>query len=474
MNEHRHHRRARPRRPLTALGVLGVLLLGAACVPGTDGSGAEGAGGGAATATPDPGKAGKVALTVWDQQTRGGTNAEIERLNEEFEEKYPNVTIKRVARSFNDLRKTLKLALSGDDPPDVVQANQGYSDMVAFARAGMLTPLDNYAGLYGWNTRFPKTLLDLNRVSADGSRFGTGRLYGISQEGEYIGVYYNKAVLRKAGVEPPRTWQDLTGALPELKEAGQLPVQFGNLDKYPAIHTFGVLQSQAARSPEPVRETVFGRGGGFDTDATRSAARTLAEWARKGYLPKGANGKGYDDAAKQFADGKGAFLITGTWQLADLVEPMGDDLGFMPPPPAAGRRPLTTGGEGLPWSITSKSDHPEVAAAYLDFLTDAHASTVMTEEGVLPVVPGKAAEKLDPDTASGQMFAGWEKLNAADGLVPYLDYTTPTFYDTLSADLQGVLSGKLAPDEFAARMQKEYAEFRARQGADDGEDGGGE
>ncbi|NSC24896.1 extracellular solute-binding protein, partial [Streptomyces albus subsp. chlorinus] len=415
-------------------------------------------------------KAGKVTLTVWDQQIRGGQNAAIERLNKQFEEKYPNVRIKRVARGFNDLKKTLKLALSGDNPPDVVQANQGYSDMVAFAHAGMLTPLDSYAGLYGWNTRFPQTLLNLNRVSADGSRFGTGQLYGISQEGEYIGVYYNKKVLRKAGVEPPRTWQEFTGALPKLKKAGQLPVQFGNLDKYPAIHTFGVLQSQAAGSAEPVRETVFGRGEGFDTDATRQAARTLADWAEKGYIPKGANGKGYDDAAKQFADGKGAFLVTGTWQLADLRKPMGDDLGFMPPPPARGKPPVTTGGEGLPWSLTSKSDHPEVAAAYLDFLTGEHASNVMAEEGVLPVVPGKAAGKTDPGSAGGQMIAGWKKLNAADGLVPYLDYTTPTFYDTLSADLQGVLSGSVAPGRLAARMQKEYEDFRAEQKRDERED----
>ncbi|NGO69146.1 extracellular solute-binding protein [Streptomyces boncukensis] len=460
---HRHHGRGRPRRRAAALGALGALLLAAACVPGTDGSGAAGPGGGAATATPDPGRAGKVTLTVWDQQTRGGPNAEVERLNGEFQRKYPNVTIKRVSRGFNDLRKTLKLALSGDRPPDVVQANQGYSDMVAFARAGMLVPLDSYAGLYSWNTRFPRTLLDLNRVSPDGKRFGTGQLYGISQEGEYIGVYYNKKVLRKAGVAPPRTWRDLTRALPALKRAGQLPVQFGNLDKYPAIHTFGVLQGQAAGSAEPVRETVFGRGGGFDTDATRTAARTLADWAERGYLPRGANGKGYDDAAKQFADGNGAFLITGTWQLADLRKPMGDDLGFMPPPPAAGRQPVTTGGEGLAWSITAKSRHPGVAAAYLDFLTGARAATVMTEEGVLPLVPGKAAEHLDPRTARGRMFAGWEQLNAADGLVPYLDYATPGFYDTLSADLQEVLSGKLSPGGLAARMQKEYAEFRAGQ-----------
>ncbi|PGH47730.1 extracellular solute-binding protein [Streptomyces sp. Ru87] len=470
------HRRARSAG--TALAATTVLLA-SACVPGTDGSGAAvGAGPGAgATGVPDPAKAGKVTLTVWDQEIRGGQNAEIERLNREFQEKYPNVTIKRVARSFDDLKTTLKLAMSGNNPPDIVQANQGYPDMVAFVKAGLLLPLDNYAGIYGWNTRYPNTLLNLNRVAADGSRFGTGRLYGISQTGEYVGVYYNKDVLAKAGVEPPKTWSDLTGALPKLKAEGELPVQFGNLDQYPAIHTFGVLQNQAGGA-EAVRNTVLGAGGagtGFDNEHTGEAARTLADWAEKGYLPKGANGKGYDDATKQFASGDGAFLITGTWLLADLKKPMGDKLGLMPPPPAsAGGAPVSTGGQGLAWSVTSKSEHPEVAAAYLDFLTDEHAADVMTEEGVLPAVPGKAAREVPAGSVDGQLIDGWERLNAADGLVPYLDYTTPTFYDTLSKRLQGVIDGKVSPDAFAEALQQDYADFQKQQQEESGRAAGGE
>lgn len=211
---------------------------------------------------PDPSKAGNVTLTVWDQEVRGGTNAELEQLNKEFEEKYPNVKIKRVSRSFDDLKTTLKLALSGNKPPDIVQANQGYPDMVAFVQAGLLMPLDNYAGVYDWNTRYPNTLLNLNRVSADGKQFGTGRLYGISQTGEFIGVYYNKEKLADAGIEPPKTWKEFTDSLATLKDKGELPIQFGNLDQWPAIHNFGVLQDQHGAAE--ARDTVLGRGDGFD------------------------------------------------------------------------------------------------------------------------------------------------------------------------------------------------------------------
>lgn len=444
----------------------GLAVIAAGCVPGTDGSGAvEGGGAGGTGGLPDPAKAGNVTLTVWDQEVRGGTNAELEQLNKEFQEKYPNVKIKRVSRSFDDLKTTLKLALSGNRPPDVVQANQGYPDMVAFVEAGLLMPLDNYAGLYDWNTRYPSTLLNLNRVSADGKQFGTGRLYGISQTGEFIGVYYNKEKLADAGVEPPKTWKEFTDSLATLKEEGELPIQFGNLDQWPAIHNFGVLQDQHGAAE--ARDTVLGRGDGFDNAYTKDAAAEMADWIDKGYLPKDANGRGYDDSYKQFADGEGGYLIAGTWLQADLKKPMGDNLGVMAPPPATeGGNPTTTGGQGLSWSVTSKSAHPEVAAAYLDFITDEHAADVMTENGVLPAVPGKAADEVDPDSPDGQMIATWKRLNEDDGLVPYLDYATPTFYDTTSAALQDLIAGKTSPDGFAKKLQDDYGPFMEKQRGD--------
>lgn len=458
----RNGRKSAPAALAAGLAALAVLVSG--CVPGTGGTGAADGARPGATAVPDAADAGNVTLRVWDQEVRGGTHAEIEQLNKEFQEKYPNVTIKRVSRSFDDLKTTLKLALSGNNPPDVVQANQGYPDMVSFVRAGLLTPLDNYAGIYDWNTRYPNTLLNLNRVSADSRRFGTGRLYGISQTGEFVGVYYNKKVLADAGIEPPKTWQEFTDSLARLKDEGELPIQFGNLDKWPAIHTFGMLQDQLGATD--TRNTVLGRGDGFDTAHTKDAAATLADWIDRGYLPKDANGLGYDDANKQFAGGKGAYLITGTWMQADLKKPLGDKLGIMPPPPATkGGKPATTGGQGLAWSVTSRSPHPEVAAAYLDFITDEHAADVMTEHGVLPAVPGKAADRLDPDSADGRMIASWRRLNEDDGLVPYLDYATPTFYDTASAALQDLIAGNTTPEEFAAALQKDYGPFIEKQRA---------
>ncbi len=457
-------RRHIPGTLLTTTLVSASLVVAACSAPGSDSANTPAnTGKPTASVATNPAKGGKVTLRVWDQEVRGGQNAEVTRLNKQFQEKYPNVTIKRTSKSFSDLKTTLRLALSGKNPPDVVEANQGYPDMVTFVKAGQLVPLDQYAKLYGWEKRYPKTLLDLNRVSDDFEHFGEGKLYGISQMGEYIVVYYNKSKLKSLGLSLPKTWSEFAAQLPKIKAKGETPIEFGNLDKWPAIHTFGVIQAQTAGKKD-VRNLVFGTDDASWTDpATVKAATTLQDWAKKGYFTKGANGLGYDDAAKKFAAGTGVYLITGTWEAAVLKKPMGDNLGLMLPPPAtAGGAPTTTGGESLAFSITSKSKHPDVAAAYLNFMTNAHAADVMTETGNLPAVPGKAAESLKPDSVEGQMVDGWTKVSDVDGLVPYLDYSTPTFYDTITAALQSLIGGQSTPQEFTQTLQADYEKFHQK------------
>ncbi len=127
--------------------IVGVLaLFSAACTPGSEN----------AAAPPPTDRAvrtdiaalGPVTLTVWDQEVRGGQNEQMEQLNAAFHQRYPNVTIERVSRSFDDLATTLRLAITGNDAPDVVQANNGRADMGAFVAAGQLVPLRPYgAGL---------------------------------------------------------------------------------------------------------------------------------------------------------------------------------------------------------------------------------------------------------------------------------------------------------------------------------------
>jgi raffinose/stachyose/melibiose transport system substrate-binding protein len=314
--------------------------------------------------------------------------------------------------------------------------------------------LDPYAKVYDWPSRYSSLLLDLNKFSPDAVQFGSGNLYGLSQMGEIVGVFYNK----KKVADPPKTLADFEQSLKDAKDAGDIPIQFGNLDAWPGIHEYETVLAQTAQKDQ-VRDFVFAReGASFDNPEFLAAATKLREWADAGYLTPDFNGTGYDPAWQRFAQGKGRYLIAGTWLTADLADKMGDNVGFMLMPGTdEGAPPVALGGESLPWAITSKSKNPDVAAAYIDFLTDANAAKVLAETGNLPAMP--VEESAIPQGLPSEVFSEWKRLNDADGIIPYLDYTTPTFYDDISGAIQELLGGKKDPAQFTAGVEEAYRKF---------------
>ncbi len=454
--------RISPLRLLAATTALAALAFTAACAPGggTSTSTTSATTSQAAVVT-DAAAMGDVTLTVWDQEVRGGQNEQIEALNAAFHEKYPNITINRKAQSFDDLVKTLRLALSGSDAPDVVQSNNARSQMGAFVGAGQIISLDAYAGAYGWKDRFPASVLNLSSYSADARTFGSGSIFGVPQMGEIVGVYYNKKKLADLGLEVPTTWAQFTEALATIKGKGETPLMLGNLEKWPAIHVFGPIQG-AHTAADQVQNLALGNPGGDWTDATNTAAAAeLADWVAKGYFNKDINGSKYDDVIARFGKGEGVFLLAGSWNTATLDPMLGDDLGFFAPPPAtAGGAPATTGGTSLPFTVTAASKHPDAAAAYINFLTTDDAMKVIAEKGNLPVLNSAA---LAPTSGGGKdVYAAYELVTTSGHLLPYLDYATPTFSDTLGASLQDLIAAKKTPAEFATALQADYGAFIAK------------
>jgi len=446
----------------SAFGMAAMAAL-AACAPGSSNAPSTGAPTAASAVQTDAAKMGAVTLLVWDQEVRGGQAAQMGELIKGFEAKYPNIKIKRVSRSFDDLKTTLRLALSGNEPPDVVEANNGRSDMGEFVKAGQLRPLDTYAKAYRWDARYPKSVRQYSSYSPDGKTFGEGNLYGLPQVGETVGIFYNKKKLAAAGLQAPTTWSELQSSLSTLKAKGEVPLVLGNLQKWPAIHVFGTIQGRTTPAVT-ITSLAFGRSGAtWKSQENLKAAAMLVDWVDKGYFNKGVNGQDYDPAWQGFTKGTGVYLIAGTWLQADLQKAMGADVGFMlPPGAAAGDTPVATGGTGLPFAITAKSKHADAAAAYINFITSKEAMAVLARTGNLPIVDTSAqtvAGGLQKD-----VFASFGKVVEQDGLVPYLDYATPTMYDTIGAALQDLLAKKSTPDQFLDRLEKDYAAFASAKG----------
>lgn len=403
--------------------------------------------------------AGQVTLTVWDQNTEGAMPEVQEKLNADFHAKYPNVTIKRTAQSFKDLKTTLKLALSSNNPPDVIQANQGYPDMGAFVQAGMLRPLNDYEKLYKWDSYYPKNLLAFNSFSKNGKTWQGDQLFGVSQTGELIGFFYNKSSLSNLGMQVPKDLNDVEKAMAAAKKAGILPLSYGDLEKSPGIQLLGVLQASYGGS-KYVNNLVNGRSGSWTDEQTVKAAQTALDWQKKGYLTSGANGVSRDTAISDFGDGKALFTIQGNWQEQAMKQKMGDNVGFFTLNSLADHKPATTGGEGLAWAMTSKTKHADVAAAYIDFVTNKDSAKQLLQSNSMPTV---LPADYTPEAGSlkGDIVAEYKRVQGANGVVPYLDYTTSTAYDTIAASMQDLIAEKMTVKQFTEKIQDNYSTFLA-------------
>ncbi len=444
---------------LAASGLVAVT----ACAPGGSSGGSTGSSAAPASdVKTDASALGDVTLTVWDQEVRGGGKAQIDKLNAQFQAKYPNIKLKRTSKSFDDLVKTVRLGLSGANAPDVVQINNTRADMGSYVAKKQLVALDPWMQAYGWDKRYPASIRSVTSYSEDGKVFGEGKLYGLPQVGEVVGIYANTKKLAALGLQAPKTWDDFTKALEAAKGKNEVPLVLGNVDKWPAVHVFGVVQGQFVKADD-IRKLGFGNAGAsWKTPENAKAAGTLREWVDKGYFSPGFNGQGYDPAWQAFSKGTGVFLIAGTWLQADLSKAMGKDVTFLLPPPNASGEVVTTGASGQPWTITAKSANKDAAAAYINFITTPEAMKIVAETENLPVVD--TGKQTAPNELGQQVFAAFDQVTTKNGLVPYLDWATPTMGDTIGAALQDLLAKKATPDATLDKLEKDYAAFVAKNG----------
>ena len=404
-----------------------------------------------------------TVLTVWDIWTRGVDGQTIETLDREFEAAHPGVTINRVVKSFDDMKATAQLALSSDDGPDIAQINQGLSDMVALVQAGLLTDLTPYWQKYNWSERLAAPLAARNSVVGDGSAYGQGNIYGMAPTAEFIGVFYNKEKFANAGVEVPTTFAEFEAALETFKAAGETPIMYGNLDGWPAIHTYGELQNVYNPDQTYLDNFIYGRGDvSFDQPGNVEAAAKLQEWVEKGYFTEDFNGIGYDDIWPLFSNGEGAMYITGTWISANLLEgSSADQIGFfLVPPLEAGAAKPVVAGTSTAYTIRKSSPNQDLAAEYIDWMMSDRAMELWLEAGLVPVAPVESAS-IEPDTLMADMTQAWDQILATNSMGHYLDWATPTFYDTITASLQELQALRITPEEFVQQLQQDYAAYLA-------------
>ena len=82
---------------------------------------------------------------------------------------------------------------------------------------------------------------------------------------------------------------------------------------------------------------------------------------------------------------------------------------------------------------------------------------IIAETGNLPVI--RTAELAPADGVNHDVFTVFGQATETGAILPYLDWATPTFYDTLAVGLQDLLAGQTSPAAFLEALEADYAAF---------------
>jgi raffinose/stachyose/melibiose transport system substrate-binding protein len=450
------------RRTFLGLAAAAVAAPVAGCAPGGSAPPA-GSSSAPSTVVTDPASIPATTLTVMDTWTdKTSMQAQwLVAVNEAFTAEHPQIKVKRSSATFDDINKTLKLKLSDASTPDVVPANNGWQGIGTFARARLVLDLDPYAKAYGWGTRIPETIARQHQVAPDGSQIGTGSFFGMPiAQGGFITCYYNRAKLEKLQLAPPTTFEEFQQALAAAKAAGEVPMALGTQDQWLSTTTLFAVMNVFAEK-DKVSDFVYGIGGSASDTGMKEAAAAYQEWSRAGYLPTNFAGTSGADSGQHFVDGTGVFYFYYSDSLPFKNVQTADKFGtFLLPTQGALH---ATGASNQNFSIAARSGSPDAAALYLDFVSGPDAGAIAMKTGVTPF-NGPFTAPADAGALLQDEIAELNAVQKTDGFVPYFDWASPTMLDTLGAQTQLLLAGRITPDQLVAACQKDYEAFRKTQG----------
>ncbi|WP_076259142.1 ABC transporter substrate-binding protein [Intrasporangium flavum] len=447
--------RARVVRTFAVAAALGAAVAG--CTPGTGGSGPSAAPSAVST---DVAAAGKVTLKLTDFW--GSAEGKwIDRVVADFEKKHPNVTIKRTSEDWGQLNSTLNLQLQDDGGPDIASANNGWQSLGTLAKGHLVLNLDAYAKAYGWDSRVPTTIARQNKFTTDVATMGSGSWFATPMaRTSLIGLYYNADKLDKLGLQPPKTLAELEAAAARAKAAGEVPFEYGSLDgSTSALLGVQAVLADKGKLNDYIYDSPSVKAGDV---AMTQAVQTVKKWADAGYYPKNFAGIDYQTAVSKFVGGEGVFRWEYTGSLG-LDATQQKHFGYVQLPQSSGTASVGVGAAPGAMVVSAKCAHPDVAAAFLDYLMSPEAAQAAADLGLVPALSEDVSVAKDSMSLSGES-AGAAALDGDDGYVPYFDWSSPTMLDTLGQNLQLVYAGKMTPADYTKAVDADRDAFLAGKG----------
>lgn len=400
----------------------------------------------------------------------------VEDVIRRFNASQDRYRVRGVAMPGANLDLKLFLAIAGGDPPDVM--NHDEQVVADWAHRGALTPLDEFA-----------TADEIERLQAwlypAARRLGSyeDRLYALVNGLDVRALYYNKTVLREAGLTTiaergPQTIKELDRIATTLAPPGEGELRrVGYLPDPRRLWAWGVVFGGSFGDPEASESA--GRVA-CDSPEVRNALLWMAGYADRYGPDRLAAFRSGDQALTGasfplLADRRYAALMDGQWRVRDLAEAAEaakeagreiDEFGVCPLPPPPDGQPNAGWVNGNYFLVPRGAKQPEGAWEFMKFWSgfdgaESEAAVTAAAGGWIP-----ASERVVRETAFASfleerpLFRDFVRLAASPNQhpTPALPVAS-TYYREVVAAAQDVLYRGADPE---TRLQKAAERTRKR------------
>lgn len=371
-------------RGVAAAGIALAVTMVAGCSGGSN----AGAGAGSAAPAASSAAAETGTVTVWHYFSAENQVALMDKYKELFEKSHPGSKVENVYVPYDQMPSKLVAATGAGQGPDVAVFNG--AEYGTLAAGGVLAPMDEYLNGFADKGQLPEGVV--HKLE--------GKTYAVQGYVNLLGLWYNKDILDKIGVQPPTSLDELEAAMAKAKAAG-----------YTAMTLCGLPQGQGEWQAYP---WLSAKGFTYEQADESKLAEGLAlarSWVDKGYVPQESVTWDQTVPFQKFAAGNVAFAENGNWQMGTAKKDAKFNYGVVSLPIGDSGK-VYLGGEGQ--GIGANSKNQKLAWEYI-------ASTYLSKEGQLAAaelvgsIPSRGDLGSDPAITGNELLKPFAATVAKNG-----------------------------------------------------------
>jgi len=367
----------------------------------------------------------KTTVTIWNYWENAHQQETLAKVCADFNSSQDKVTVVTKYIPFADFKKQLSIGAAASDLPDIVIIDN--PDHASYSAMGIFA--DITAKMASWPDL--KQYFDgpLNSCKLN------GKLYGLPFGSNCLSLYYNADMLKAAGVNPPKTWDELkTAALKTTK---------GN------VHGFGISSVQNEEGTFGFLCFLWGSGNTSFQVNNPNGIKALSlyrDLAKSGAMPKEVINWTQGDTMNQFISGNLAMMVNGPWQVPTMRS-QAKNLNWNVVQLPVGAKPASDlGGENFG---VINGPNVDQALAFIKWAASpAEMKTYINEYGYIASRKDVAATQFTNDPIM-KVFSA--QMASAQPRGPHPRW--PEISDALSLAMNESITGIAAPEAAAAKAQ---------------------